>query len=479
MILIDLIFLSILINAVIGTAYMRCWVKYSKRLEKRSEYGKVYQLLRIAILFFLLPGVWFLIMGLRLVTMNGTFLSVAGLPVAGLSVAGLAGKAVLIVLFAASLLWAAGVVCCTYRYIKEVHSFCKICRYNTEIKNEQLKEYFVRICKRQHIYKGVTIYANPTIRVPMIFGILRRTILLPEKCDKPEELQIILEHEMIHAKHNDLLLERIAVVIRMLIWFVPAPRQLLDEMEEWSETICDISVCGSEASVWSKKEYFNLLIQWAQEARTAEIGTAMALSGESSSIKTRILRIRQYENDLPMSGKKDISHIWLFCLCVCLTVGVALGIQKLGNGIYAQITTANLMEQISGGNGWNFDVKLRGGRVINTGKHSARLMYMKQGEAIEIYYEAEENRTSETEVLSEESLMLASEDGTIPVSDNKSTFGMLGMRTLSGNMELEVPANLGQEDIYFRAEKNGWYVLSIENKYLDEKVAVNYIVMKK
>lgn len=456
MISIDLIFLCVLINAVIGTVYMKIWAWHSKRLEKRAEYAKIYQELRMAILFFVLPGIFSVLIGGRFWKYGYT--SWFGIQPAW--------RIMIAALFVLALAWLSGAVWHTYKYILEVRKFCEICGFNTEVENEQVREYFTQICERRHIYKGVTVYVNPELRVPVIFGVFKRTILLPAACSTPEELQIILEHEMIHAKHNDLLLERIAAFIHLIIWFAPETKKLLDEMEDWSETICDFSVCKSEDSVWSEKQYFSMLIQWAQEIRVAEAGTALALSGETSGIRTRIMRVRRYEKAESLAVRRCAVPRMLFVVTsICIVMCVSFCIHRAGQAAAVQISTQHLLSYAGIGNKWwNNDIQTRGSEIVAVRKESKRMIYLAQGEHIRIYYEAGEYGITGSDIA---------ETGAY-------VFGEIGVQSVSGDEEMQIPTPVyvGQGSVDFIAKDKGWYYLTIGNTYGDETVKVDYIVVK-
>ena len=359
-------------------------------------------------------------------------------------------------------MWIAGAIRRTYRYLKEVRRFCRICEYNEEIEQEHLKEYFEHICKRQHIYKEVTVYANSRIQVPVIFGVLKRTILLPASCSTPEELQIILEHEMIHAKHNDLLMERIAAVLHLVLWFLPEPKQLLDKLEEWSETICDISVCASEDSVWNKKQYFTLLLHWAQEEKAAGSGAVLALSGESSGIRTRIMRMHRYEQAGSGRLNRNLSSgLWLTGCCICIILGIVFGIQKMGQSISAQVYTAHLLEQTGIGSGVrNSDIRLKGSCVVAEGKENKHLLYLKEGEHICVYYDAD---LYDADAASEM---------------DKEVFGMVGMEAVLGDVTMECPGILGQDTAGFAVNESGWYLFTVKNHFEGQDIGIDYIIVK-
>lgn len=52
--------------------------------------------------------------------------------------------------------------------------------------------------------KNIGLLSVSTISTPMLTGLLKPTILLPEKSIEDDEMELILEHELTHYKHKDL-----------------------------------------------------------------------------------------------------------------------------------------------------------------------------------------------------------------------------------------------------------------------------------
>lgn len=143
---------------------------------------------------------------------------------------------------------------------------------------------------------------------------------------------------------------------------------------------------------------------------------------------------------------------------------IAFGIQKMGQGISVQIYTAHLLERTGiDGRVWNSDIRMRGGCVIAEGKENKRLLYLKEGERISIYYDANIYDAAEND---------ASEM-------DKDVFGMVGMETVfGGDANMECPGILGQETAGFVANESGWYLLTMKNHFADQDVGIDYIIVR-
>ncbi|MCC8082132.1 MAG: M56 family metallopeptidase [Lachnospiraceae bacterium] len=458
MILTDLIFLIILTNALTGALYLKVWSAVSGCLEEKSDYISIYRWLRLGLLFYILPG-------LAVVFAGGFRALAAGM---GQSEIFSPMKMAVFFVFAAALIWVAGAAVSVCRYIREIRSFCRICKHNIEIEDKWMQEYFVEICKRQDIYKSVSVYENTEITVPVIFGICRRQILLPSDGIGAQDIRMILEHEMVHVKHHDLLVERLAAIISLICWFLPQPKRMLAAMEDWSETVCDISVCASDVSVWPIRQYFDLVVRCAGEAKGSEYGTVMALGGgESSAIRTRILRMKRFTRYRPAGCEAGfLPRRRSSLLALGLSVFAAFLVWQAGRQAVIQVTTDHLVSHTALWSGVRADdhMQLRGSRHVWAGSSGYRLVYLKEKGQIRIAFEA--------------SAICPTLVGSMDEDMDMGVFGSIYIYRLFEEPQTGVPATLGDGSVDYVVQDAGWYVVRWDNALTDTGVTVDYVITR-
>lgn len=88
-------------------------------------------------------------------------------------------------------------------------------RVSAPADSESLQELCGELCKELQIKRRVTLRQSSYFKSPMIFGLLRVYLLVPEGCDSAKELSFMLRHELTHLKHHD-------IWSRLLLWFVCA-----------------------------------------------------------------------------------------------------------------------------------------------------------------------------------------------------------------------------------------------------------------
>ena len=76
----------------------------------------------------------------------------------------------------------------------------------------------------------------------MVFGVLRSTILLPEKASSnldPDQLKGVLAHELAHVRRRDYAANLLQVAAEAAIWFHPAARWVSRRIRIEREYCCD------------------------------------------------------------------------------------------------------------------------------------------------------------------------------------------------------------------------------------------------
>lgn len=310
---INTLFILVLFNSFIGSLAFFCWKKAAKKLEEQAGYLQIYTLLKKTVWFFLFPG------GI-LAACNSNLRYFIRRPV--IEAGWEPGAWLRIVIFVMALVWICGVARIGIRRSIHYYRFRKICKYNREMGIPELKEYFKDICDRQNYYCTVWAYENEIIQVPMIFGIRKKYILFPKSTYTSQEIRIILEHELVHVKHHDLLMKRLVLFLCTFLWFIPGPSEMLEALDDWCETGCDILLCASSCSIWSRREYFEPIVYRACSQTVIGPGVALTLTGDMISIKSRMLRIKRYTSG-PPSGQIQ-KEIYVLMIIAFLLIGSLL-----------------------------------------------------------------------------------------------------------------------------------------------------------
>lgn len=138
--------------------------------------------------------------------------------------------------------WICGIALFGYRTIEAYLKFKNLLNKEPCVNNKEVKEL---------IHSVERLYRNPTefnvIRtswtsVPLLFGILKPTIVLPQIELNDEELGYIIRHEISHYHHYDLWIKLFTELIVIIYWWNPLVYLLRQQIDKILEIRVDTAV---------------------------------------------------------------------------------------------------------------------------------------------------------------------------------------------------------------------------------------------
>lgn len=146
--------------------------------------------------------------------------------------------------------------------------------------------------RRMNIPRFVDLRLSTRLTNPLTAGVFRPWILLPVTALtglSPEQLEVVLAHELAHIRRADYFWNLLQTLIETLLFFHPAVWWISRRVREERELCCDdiaVAAC-SDPTV-----YASALLRLEEERRT-RLHLAMALDGHQSraGLRARILRI--------------------------------------------------------------------------------------------------------------------------------------------------------------------------------------------
>jgi len=133
----------------------------------------------------------------------------------------------------------------------------------------------------------VSLYANHYITTPFTLGLFSPRIILPDSLADRKDSQMIIAHEMAHARNHDNLIKFLCLLAMLPHWYNPAIYILYWEICKVSEQVCDASVI-KDMSKQEKKQYQLLIIELSQKKPHTDTVLASPFSGRFRMIKERI-----------------------------------------------------------------------------------------------------------------------------------------------------------------------------------------------
>ena len=124
---------------------------------------------------------------------------------------------------------------------------------------------------------------------PLLAGLLRPVLLLPRHVRSlpPAQQQLIVAHELTHLRRRDHLWQHAGLLLRVVLWFVPAVHSLYQSLQWAVETGCDRAVLACRPAS-ARRSYAAALV--AQLALQVRPEAALAFGTQPVAERIRLIR---------------------------------------------------------------------------------------------------------------------------------------------------------------------------------------------
>ncbi|TDQ36605.1 M56 family metallopeptidase [Aureibacillus halotolerans] len=189
--------------------------------------------------------------------------------------------------------WAAGAVVfltwqlwCYHRFVKELEAQASPIAVDHELL-QQLEE----IRHNIGVKRSVSLKQCSSVKSPLLVGFFKPTIVLPSDFSPMDvDMDMILHHELVHLKHNDLWVKLFVLFANAIHWFNPLAYLLRKEIHVWSEFACDEEVV-KEMSHAQRIRYGETLLHVIAGRTNAPSQFCATLSGDGKLVKRRLIRM--------------------------------------------------------------------------------------------------------------------------------------------------------------------------------------------
>lgn len=320
-----IVFYTVILNGAIGGITFQFWKLFKIIWRKRGTYRLLYNFLKIVIALFLVPFGWFYIT-LKNYNFN-TGISYDWYPWINFKIA--------VFLFLLFVVWLLGAIYHLQEYMKEKMRLRNIRMLGIVLDDEKLDKIYLELPETVHYKKKIPIVICRGLHVPMVTGIFKKYIYLPDYQYDPETLKIILSHELTHVYHKDLLFKNLSAVITIAYWFWPFFRKLFQEYDGWSEVICDMELCMESRAKWTAKQYYSVLLREIEKSGTQNFKMCSALYETKNTMKWRVESVKNYHEMKEKSKLLACIFAVVFGVSCPATVFAAGNIAEYGlNEIY-------------------------------------------------------------------------------------------------------------------------------------------------
>lgn len=171
--------------------------------------------------------------------------------------------------------------------------------------------------------KKLAVRSGGEIASPLMFGVFRSVLVLPELAMTKEELNNVLRHELTHFKRRDLWYKWFAFLVKCVHWFNPMIYLVGRQINDECEISCDLSVVrGMDKE--AQTSYMRTILKVLSAGRSGEIALTTGMANSKKQLKRRFTMIQ---------NRKQVRGIAVV-LSVALAVA-ALGATVLASGVAA------------------------------------------------------------------------------------------------------------------------------------------------
>jgi beta-lactamase regulating signal transducer with metallopeptidase domain len=187
--------------------------------------------------------------------------------------------------------------------------------------------------------KSIKIMQSGLVQIPLVIGHFKPIILIPLgmiSAIRPQEIEMIILHELAHIKRLDFLVNLLQHFLEVIFFFNPALIWLSTLISKEREKCCDEMVLQHSGS---KQNYIRALLSF-QEFHNATNRYAMAFAKESNLIG-RVKRIAFQENSTLNYIERTFLVITILLICIA---GIFKAANPGGSVYDTRITDANEVE---------------------------------------------------------------------------------------------------------------------------------------
>lgn len=176
-----------------------------------------------------------------------------------------------------------------------------------------------------YLLKGrnkIKLVRNPFVTTPMLIGIIKPYIIIPDIDFNEKQLKNILRHEIVHFKRFDIAVKWLVMIVTAIHWFNPLMYFIKKEINHACELSCDEAAIKNLSSS-EKQAYGDTLISMAAEHEHSKGVLQVTMCEEKRNLKERLVSI--------MNHNKKSKLIIIFS--IILLGFVIFGALYLGAGV--------------------------------------------------------------------------------------------------------------------------------------------------
>lgn len=154
-----------------------------------------------------------------------------------------------------------------------------------------IKENSVVDCAVANMPKRLKVRKTYLLDAPLIVGLIKPVLYLPQEEIGQEELDYILLHELTHYKRHDILYKWFAMLVSSIHWFNPFVYIVSKQIDAECEVSCDYTVCKSLTEP-QKNSYMTMILDFAGASVRNKRPLTTQMASSKKTLKRRFTMIK-------------------------------------------------------------------------------------------------------------------------------------------------------------------------------------------
>ncbi|MDD6032202.1 MAG: M23/M56 family metallopeptidase [Oscillospiraceae bacterium] len=214
-----------------------------------------------------------------------------------------------------TVLWAIGLTACLLAQLSEALTLNRLLRERRPVSGET-ESLYRTLCASAGLRRNPRLAVCPAVDTPLLTGILKPVILLPDQALTDEELSMVLRHELTHYRKGHLLMQALTRLAAAIHWFHPLGWLLLKKLPSACEAACDEALAAT-LSKQERKQYGLVILRFS-DAR-AYSGCA-ALASPRQDMERRLNSVM---HPIHISKKVKLFTLLAAAALLCASCGLS------------------------------------------------------------------------------------------------------------------------------------------------------------
>ncbi len=314
----------IIFSTISGSISYLIWKIFEKILSKKRKFKYLYHMLLLVAAFYLIPFFYLVIRALIILSERNLKKELLYLWTPRIAEI----RTIL------AFVWLCGLVWGIQGGFHKLKGMLKLRVMNVLPAENELVQLKNRIVEELNIHQKVEVCRSYSVISPMVIGIWKKTVYIPVADYKQNEIEILLYHELTHVKQHITGLKNFVVLLQVFQWFNPCVYVLMGALDEWSETLCDLSVYYDTKCNATIKEYFEFAMQEAEKEQAMLSGFLTKLQ-RLKGLSARFEKIRTYSKDKELTCFRGMIMILLFLVISSTSFLImGAGFTQVHNSLY-------------------------------------------------------------------------------------------------------------------------------------------------